>query len=144
MLLAVAGSSVIIKAMSFNVGKDTTINDSEYIADSYVIPFAPELTVFILEEKKLSTYRFGNKYDYIQIGDMVSLQNSATKNIFACAMVTAKSKVEFIDLPIKSNIHESYESKEHQRGVLSGYYKYLKRPLRDDDEFTVFQFALVT
>ena len=124
--------------MTFKVPQNTSTNKDEFIADRYVIPFASELIEFILDDKKMTTYRYGDKYDYLQPGDTIKIQNSDTKIIVANAVITDKTPTSFADLP-----HDAYTNKEHQRNVLSGYYAYIGRQIEDDDRFLVFSFKLV-
>ena len=127
----------------FQVPSNTSVNTNEFVPDDHVIPFAPELVAFIREEKKLTTYRFGEKYDYLNVGETVKIQNSATKEIVGNALITGKSGSAFKDIPTTTGTHESYRDKEHQREVLSGYYAYIGRPIADDDPFLVFDFKLM-
>ena len=129
--------------MTFQVSQKTSVNQEEFKPDQYVIAFAPELVAFILEDLKLTTYRYGDKYDYLNIGDEISIQDSDTKQIVAKATITNKTRTTFGELPIQIGTHESYKDKDHQRQVLSGYYAYLGRPLDDKDPFLVFDFELV-
>lgn len=129
--------------MSFQVPDQTSINKDEFRPDKYAIAFAPELVQFIIDNLKLTTYRFGDKYDYLQIGDQVGIQSSASGEIVARAKITDKSWTTFRDLPLENHTHEAYRDKDHQRQVLSGYYAYLGRPIADDDRFLVFDFELV-
>jgi hypothetical protein len=128
--------------MTFQVPKDTSINTEEFKPDKYVIAFAPELISFIHDDKKLTTYRYGDKYDYLKVGDTVAIQDSDTKSIVAQVTITGKVSTTFKDLPVEIGTHESYKNKEHQRQVLSGYYAYLGRPITDNDPFLVFDFKL--
>lgn len=127
----------------FKAPKDTTINPREFIPEKGVLPFAPELIQFIVAGEKLTTYRYGDKYDYLKPGDIVSLQNSDTKKIIGKAEVVDKSQLTFAELPLKTSGHETYKNKGHQRKVLSGYYAYLKRELRDNDVFLKLEFKLL-
>lgn len=129
--------------MTFHVPNTTSVNAEEFVPDDHVIPFAPELVAFIAEEKKLTTYRFGTKYDYLKIGETVKIQNSATKEIVGNAVITGKCDSTFKDIPTTTGTHESYRDKEHQREVLSGYYAYIGRPIADDDPFLIFDFKLI-
>lgn len=128
--------------MTFRAPKNTSINKNEFKPDSYAIAFAPELIEFILKDQKLTTYRYGTKYEYLNIGDEIGIQNSSTGELVAKAKITAKSQTTFGELPIRTGEHESYRDKEHQRQVLSGYYAYIGRPIADNDVFLVFDFAL--
>jgi hypothetical protein len=129
--------------MTFQVPDETTINDDEFKPAANVIPFAPELIDFILRDLKVTTYRFGKKYDYLQIGDVVEIQDSSSKRIMGKAKITAKSSTTFKELPLNNGSHESYRDKDHQRHVLSGYYAYIGRPIDEKDEFLVFDFKLL-
>lgn len=129
--------------MVFKVPDKTTTIDDEYIADKYVLPFAPELVKLILDNKKTTTYRLGDKYDYLQSGDNIKIQNSVTKEIVAEAVITNKSTATFAELPISGGGHEVYADKEHQRKVLSGHYPHIGRQIDDDDLFLVLNFKLI-
>ena len=129
--------------MTFQVPGKTSVNSDEFMPDMNIIPFAPELIGFILEDLKVSTYRFGKKYDYLQVGDVVGIQDSSSKQIVGNAKILSKSSTTFNELPLDSGVHESYADKEHQRNVLSGYYAYIGRPIADTDEFLVFNFELL-
>lgn len=96
----------------------------------------------MLDGQKLTTYRFGSKYDYLQVGDKIRLQDSASEEVVASATITSKSRITFGDMPVDDGSHEAYRDKEHQRDVISGYYAYLERPIGDADEFLVFTFEL--
>jgi hypothetical protein len=122
---------------------NTSVNKVEFKPAPYVIPFAPELVGFILAHKKLTTYRFGKKYDYLKVGDTVSIQNSESKTIVCKAEITNKAHTTFKDIPIQTGTHESYRDKEHQREVQSGYYAYIGRPIEDNDTFLIIDFKLV-
>lgn len=121
----------------------TTTNTTEFKPAADAIAFAPELIQFIKDEHKLTTYRFGKKYDHFRVGDVVKYQNSATGEIVGKLRITAKQETLFADLPLANATHESYKDKQHQRQVLSGYYAYLGRTITDDDPFLIFDFELV-
>jgi hypothetical protein len=120
----------------------TTVNTTEFKPDAQSIAFAPELVQFIKDNQKLTTYRFGRKYDHFQIGDIVNYQNSTTQEVVGKLKITGKRETTFADLPLNNPTHEAYADKEQQRKVLSGYYAYIGRKLRDDDLFLVFDFEL--
>lgn len=125
-----------------NVPAKTSINQIEYIPPKGSIAFAPELIPLIISGEKQSTYRYGLKYDAIEIGDRVLIINSDTSKEEAIVVVTQKRKTRFRDLPLVFDKHERYEDREHMRRVLSGYYAYLGRPLNDEDVFLVFEFEV--
>ena len=124
------------------VSKNTTVNKIEPISDKYAIMFAPELIKIILSGEKVETYRYGNKYDYLQIGDRIKIQNSITKKIIASAKILNKTVTSFKNLPLAASGHETCSNKEEQRKVLSGYYAYIGREIRDNDSFLVFEFQV--
>ena len=77
--------------MAFQVHDATSVNTDEYNPDTYVIPFAPELIKFILDNQKLTTYRYGSKYNYLGIGDKVSIQDSKSKRLLARQLLYIKA-----------------------------------------------------
>ena len=128
----------------FKAPKNTSIFKKEPKNDKYVIQFAPELCRFIRERKKCQTFRYGDKYDYLKVGDNVKIRNVITKGIIGKAIITNKAYKIFSKLPYNNlGSHESYSSKEHQKKVLSGYYTYIGREICDDDPFIIFDFKLV-
>lgn len=125
------------------VPENTSVNKTEYIPPKGAIAFAPELVGFIQSGEKQSTYRYGLKYDYINVGDTIDIVDSRTEKVGAKVVITAKRKTLFSDLPLAFDKHEVYKDKEHQRHVLGGYYAYIGRPIQDDDVFLVFEFEQV-
>lgn len=125
--------------MSARLPDGTSINYTELKPDAYVFPFAPELVDLILNKHKVTTYRFGLKYDYLEVGDKVNIQNSSSKEVVARARIAAKGSAKFTDLPVR----QEFRDQEHHREVLSGYYAYLGRPIADDDLFLMFDFELI-
>jgi len=127
----------------FKVPDLTTKNTTEFKPSHDAIGFVPELIQFIHDNKKLTTYRFGKKYDHFQVGDVVTIQNSSTGENEGEVRITAKRETTFKDLPLTNPTHEAYEDKDHQRKVLSGYYAYIGREIQDTDLFLTFDFELV-
>lgn len=126
-----------------NVPDVTSVNNREYIPSKGTIAFAPELVDFIKCGEKQSTYRYGLKYDYIKVGDVIDIVNSSTEKVEASVKIVAKNQLTLADLPLGFDKHEVYRDKEHQRQVLGGYYAYIGREIRDDDLFLVFEFELM-
>lgn len=125
-----------------NAPDTTTVNTSEFKPDKDSIAFAPELIQFIKDNQKLTTYRFGKKYDHFQVGDLVNYQDSETGEIIGKLHIVSKTAATFAMLPLDNPTHEAYRNKEHQRQVLSGYYAYIGREITDDDSFLIFDFVL--
>ncbi len=130
----------MVSRLMIKISDNTNLNRREYKPPRGAIAFAPELVSFILRGEKQSTYRFGLKYDYIQVGDKVDIIDSSTEEVKARVVVKAKASVIFKNLPLAFDKHESYRDKNHQRQVLGGYYAYIGREIRDDDVFLVFEF----
>lgn len=120
-----------------------TVVPNEPVHDRYEIQFAPELVEFILKEGKIKTYRYGNKYDYLQVGDKVKLIEYGSRKLISSASIVSKDKMKFKEIPLDLNGHEVFESKEHQRKVFSSYYKYINREIVDEDEFLVISYSLI-
>lgn len=73
---------------------------------------------------------------------MLFLLKSMGGAIIGPAKITKKVSTTFIGLPLDSPGHETPKEKEHQRKVLSGYYAFLGREIRDDDPFIILDFEL--
>jgi len=123
--------------------KNTTRYHKEPKHDRYEIGFAPELIPFILAGKKIRTYRFRGKYNYLEVGDEVTVLETVNRINHGKAIVIGKKFVTFSDLPLEELGHESYINKEHQRRVFSSYYAYLGRPIADSDPFLIIEFKLI-
>jgi hypothetical protein len=123
--------------------KNTSVYRQEPQPAKNEILFAPECVKPIREKKKWRTYRFGEKYHHLQVGDHVFIKDYAGKQVIGQAKITGKQAITFKDLPLKLPGHEIYTNKQHQRKVFSGYYAYLGRPLRDDDSFLIIDFKLI-
>jgi hypothetical protein len=129
----------------FKVPRTTSVfrNDNKSPVDT--ITFAPELVNFISDRRKYRTYRFADdKYKRIQVGDVVYIKERGKETVFAKALITVKKSVLFSQIPPSSPLaHESYRDREHMRRVISGYYAFLGRPVKDDDQFFVIDFKLI-
>lgn len=120
-----------------------TVISKAPVQDRYEIQFAPELTALILKEGKVTTYRYGTKYDYLHIGDEVRLSEYDTRKLITRAIITKKEKVLFKDIPLHVKGHEAYKSKVEQKKVFSSYYTYLGRPLTNNDPFLLLAFKII-
>lgn len=128
--------------MTVNAPQDPTVVNTDPIHDKYVIQFAPELTDFIRIGEKTRTYRFGNKYEYLKVGDEVELREYGTSKLISKAEITDKTRTFFRNISLDLGWHV-YDSKDHQRKVLSSYYKYIGREIEDDDPLLIISFELV-
>lgn len=95
--------------------RKTTKYTKEPVHDKYVIGFAPELIDFIKEGKKVLTYRYGNKYNYLKPNDIVVVEDTVNKKVVGKARVISKKKTTFNELPLDIPGHETYTNKEHQK-----------------------------
>lgn len=107
--------------------------------DKVILGFAENLVPKVLDGTKTLTYRLGDKYDFLNVGDVFLIENSATKQAFAEVVLTLKEKTTFADLPIDRVGHETYSSKEEQRRVFEGFYK---RPVADDEPVLILGFQV--
>ena len=89
---------------------------------SVSIGFASDLVPLIQNGTKTLTYRVGDKYTFLNVGDIIPIRDSATNKIFADVEITEKSYTTFKDLPIDRSGHEVYPSKEKQRETFKKYY----------------------
>lgn len=86
------------------------------------IGFAQELVPLVHDRLKKVTFRLGNQYDFLEVGDTIMVRNSETGENFGEVKVTSLTKTTFKDLPIDMEGHEKYGSKEEQRKVFEEYY----------------------
>lgn len=124
-------------------GAKMTDNNAEYVPPANAITFAPHLVAEIVSGHKTATYRFGLKYDHINVGDTVGVVDSSTGLVELTIVITSKSKVQFSELPLKHDGHGTYGGIEQMRSEFSKLYVYIGREIRDDDLFLVFEFELV-
>ncbi len=106
------------------------------------LQFTSSLIPSILNRSKTSTYRFGLKYDHLQIGETIDIVNSDTNEIVAQAKVISKERVLFQDIPLISSGHRGFTLREEMRDHFSKLYNYIGRSIRDDDIFLVIGFEL--
>lgn len=104
------------------------------------IDFVPNLIPLILNKTKTLTYRYGDKYIHLNVGDRVYIQDIDLGENVAVAEITKKSIVKFKDLPVRAAGHERYLSKEHQRQVFKKYYG---RQISNEDDMLVLGFKLI-
>ncbi|MBA3724087.1 MAG: ASCH domain-containing protein [Candidatus Levybacteria bacterium] len=90
------------------------------------IGFASNLVPLILNGTKTLTYRLGDKYTFLHVGDKIAVRDSSTNTVFAEVEITEKSYTTFKDLPIDRVGHEIYPSKEKQRETFEKYYGTVK------------------
>jgi len=115
-----------------------TFTSNDY--DRAILPFTDDNCTLIESKDKWKTYRLGRKYDHITSGDDVYVVNSDTGDVVTEVQIKERREVEFSQLPLDEEGHESYESKDHQRKVFNDYYSYIGRDIRYDDTFLVFTF----
>lgn len=103
------------------------------------IGFASDLVPLILDGTKTLTYRVGDKYGFLQVGDEIDVRNSADDTVFAKVKISEKSHTTFKDLPINRDGHEIYASKDEQRSVFEKYYG----QVNDEDVILVLGFDVI-
>ena len=126
-----------------NFPNDTSIVSNEPNHENYQIHFAPELIPLIESGEKKLTYRYGSKYDYLNVGDEVTMMDNSNPKIEVKAIITDKGRTTFGALPFDQTGHEVYRDKKHQKDVFSGYYHYLGRAIQDHDPFIILEFKLL-
>ncbi|MBI5358671.1 ASCH domain-containing protein [Candidatus Amesbacteria bacterium] len=96
--------------------------------------FSEDLIPSVLDGSKTETYRLGFKYNFLEVDDLVEIENSQTKELNGTAVITLKEKVTFIDVPTKFS-----ETREELRKRLETYYN---TKIVDDDSFLKLSFRL--
>lgn len=121
----------------------TTVNNVEPVLNRYSMGFAPELIEFLKTGQQTKTYRYGDKYNYLKPGDVITIVNTVTNKPEGKARIISKARTIFKKLPLNMSGHPTAKDKNQQRKTLKGYYAYLKRDIKDDDPFLIFMFQLI-
>lgn len=103
----------------------------------YEIGFYPDYIPMIEEGSKWMTYRNAGPFDYLKPGDSIELKEHGTHRLIGKTSVVSINFMTLGELSIDCPGHESYQSKDHQREVLSGY---AGKPLEDSELFIVIEF----
>jgi hypothetical protein len=103
------------------------------------IGFAPNLVPLIQNGSKTLTYRLGDKYNFLNVGEKIAVHDSSTNEIFAEVEIIEKSYTTFRDLPIDRVGHEVYPSKEKQRETFEKYYG----TVNDEDKILILAFKVL-
>lgn len=104
------------------------------------IGFAKELVPLIKNGSKALTYRLGDKYKFLKVGDRIKVKNSSTQENFAEVEINEVSTILFKNLPIDKEGHEKYSSKEEQR---KRFEKYYPGEVKDNTEVVILGFKVV-
>jgi hypothetical protein len=105
-----------------------------------VLGFASELVPLVRDGTKILTYRLGNKWDFLQPGDIIEAKDSSTGEVFAKLEITSKEKSTFGELQENREGHEEYQNKEEKRQAFEKYYQ---RPVEDSEPVTIVGFKVV-
>jgi hypothetical protein len=105
------------------------------------IKFAPNLVPLIKNGTKTLTYRIGDKYEYLEVGDIVMVQGGGERDgdVFAEIEITKKYHITFGKLSHESEGHEKYGSKQEMRDTFKKYYKI---DIEDDQDILVLGFKV--
>lgn len=108
--------------------------------EKVILGFAEELVPLVKDGSKTLTYRLGLKYDFLQKGDTLLIEDSTTHHLFAEIEIISITKTSFIDLPIDRQGQECYSSKEEQRQTFERFYK---RTVSDNDSVIIIEFKVL-
>ena len=103
------------------------------------IGFATNLVPLILDGTKTLTYRIGEKFDFLKVGDEIDVRDSSDDKVFAKVKISEKSHTTFKELPINRVGHEVYSSKQEQRETFEKYYGEVK----DEDKILILGFSVI-
>lgn len=103
------------------------------------IGFASGLVPFVLDGSKTLTYRLGEKYDFLQVGDIIAARDSSDDRMFATLQILEIQQTTFKDLPLERNGHSAYKSKEEQKEAFKKYYS----NIQDGDRVIVIGFNVI-
>lgn len=108
--------------------------------DKVILGFAEESVPLVKDGSKTLTYRLGLKYDFLQNGDTLLIEDSSTHLPFAKIEIVEVTKTSLVDLPIDRRGHEVYSSKEGQRQAFERFYK---RTVLDNDPVMIIEFRVL-
>ena len=91
--------------------------------------------------EKFKTYRYGNKYSHLKVGDKFIIKNSETNKEVAFGEIVNKLIVKFKNLPIKVAGHEEYRSKQEQVEIFKFFYG---KEIDDDEDMIILEFRLLS
>ena len=103
------------------------------------IGFAPNLVSMILDGSKTLTYRIGDKYNFLKVGDEIDVRDSSNDKTFAKVKIIEKDYTTFDDLPIDRIGHEVYSSKQEQHNTFEKYYGEVK----EEDKILILGFTVI-
>ena len=103
------------------------------------IGFAANLVPLILDGSKTLTYRIGDKYGFLKVGDEIDVRDSSNDKLFAKVKIIEKDYTTFADLLIDRVGHEVYSSKQEQRDTFKKYYGEVK----NDDKILILGFTVI-
>ena len=104
------------------------------------IGFAHNLVPLVKSGEKVLTYRLGDKWNFLEVGDHILTDDSSTNEVFAELEIIGKEVGTFGTLRDDRDGHEVYESPEQRREVFRKYYN---REVPDDETAIIFQFKVV-
>lgn len=108
--------------------------------EKVILGFAEELVPLVKDGSKTLTYRLGLKYDFLQNGDTLLIEDSSTHIPFAEIEIIEMTKTSFVDLSIDRRGHEVYSSKEEQRQTFERFYK---KAVSDNDPVIIIEFSVL-
>ena len=106
------------------------------------VKFAANLVPLIKNGTKTFTYRVGDKYEYLKVGDTVMVQEGGgvDGNVFAEVEITDKYHTTFGNLAHNRDGHEKYSSKQEMRDTFKRYYK---QEIEDSQDILVLAFKVI-
>jgi len=102
--------------------------------------FASKLVTLVRSGEKVLTYRLGDKWNFLNVGDTVETKDSGTGEVFGKLEITKKECTTFGELTEDQEGHEKYESVEEKRKSFETYYQ---RPVEDSEPVTILGFKVV-
>jgi hypothetical protein len=102
------------------------------------IKFAEDLVPLVMSGQKKLTYRLGSRFSTTKKGDRLQVVDRSGR-VLAVVEVIQTSVVQFNELPLCAEGHESYGSKAEQIQIFSQYYGYIPRP---EEPVIILEFVL--
>lgn len=105
-----------------------------------VIGFASDLVPRVLKGSKTLTYRLGDKWSFLEVGDTIQTEDSSSNKVFAELEIISKEVGTFGTLRDDREGHEEYRSLEERRATFEKYYK---RPVTDAEPALILGFKVI-
>jgi hypothetical protein len=102
--------------------------------------FASKLVPLVKSGEKYLTYRLGERWDFLNVGDTIETKDSGTEETFGTLEILGKERTTFKEIEIDREGHEHYKDHEEKRNNFINLYN---RPVEDSETVIILKFKVV-